>query len=118
MNTTTIDDDCKAQRQACADTILAQLGGHRFVVMTGAKGFVNDGGTLKFTLPGGTFCKEGINRVSITLEDTDTYRMIFTRATGTRSIRHVYFPVSNVGNVYAENLQEVFTEHTGLATHL
>lgn len=53
-----------------AKTILAQLGGRRFIAMTGASQF---GGTadpisLKFTLPGRT-----ISKVVITLDPSDTY---------------------------------------------
>ena len=58
-----------------AGTILEQLGGNKFIAMTGASHFVSDGNTLRMTLP-----KNGskANRLYITLDEgTDTYTMHF-----------------------------------------
>lgn len=97
-----------------AQTILEQLGGNRFAVMTGAKHFLADGNSLKFKLPGGSgFCKNGINYVVVTLEPSDTYAVEFYKI---RSLKMKL--VSKVDNVYCDQLQDVFTGATGLYTSL
>ena len=54
-----------------AETILQQLGGHRFTVMTGSKNYIADGNSLRMTLAK-THSKA--NRLTITLDEvTDTY---------------------------------------------
>lgn len=50
-----------------AETILEQLGGNKFVVMTGAKNFVKTDNSLKFFLPRRAGSK--VNLVTITLEN-------------------------------------------------
>ena len=57
-----------------AQIILEQLGGNKFIAMTGAKNFVSDGDTLRMTLP-----RNGskANRLNITLAPDDTYTMHF-----------------------------------------
>jgi len=86
-----------------AKTILAQLGGNRFLVMTGAKHIFSDNGgkALVFQLPRGA--RDGINAVRIELDASDTY-------TATK-VREVSF-------VYADQLQTLFTSTTGLAVSL
>jgi len=60
-----------------ANTILEQLGGRKFIAMTGARNFVGDFSGLSFRLPGaGGYCKDSINCVKIEL----------TRATSTTCI--------------------------------
>lgn len=102
---------------AIAKTILEQLGGRRFTVMTGAKNFLGseEEKSLSFTLPR-NFAKDGINRVKITLDPTDTYTVEFGKIT----YRHPYkyAVVETVPGVYDTNLQSVFTKVTGLDTHL
>ena len=60
------------------EIILEQLGGHRFVVMTGSNHFVADGYTLRMSL-----AKNGskANRLYITLDADETYTMRFFRYT-------------------------------------
>lgn len=96
-----------------AETILAQLGGRRFIAMTGAKNFNHDSRALVFSLPRITGMK--INRVRIQLEADDTYTVIFMRWLP-RS-----FDIENHGTaqgVYADNLRRVFEQKTGLLTSL
>src|SRR4051812_14375724 len=57
-----------------ASTILAQLGGNKFVAMTGAKNFVNGGNYLQFSI-GRNSSKT--NSVRVTLQANDTYVMHF-----------------------------------------
>lgn len=97
-----------------AKTILEQLGGNKFVAMTGAKNFMSCGDGLSFKLPGsGGFCKSGINYVSITLTPDDDYNVVFGK---TRKFN--YKEIKKVEGIYFDQLQEVFTRATGLATHL
>ena len=97
-----------------AKTILEQLGGSRFVFMTGAKSLTDHGNALSFRLPGaGGFTKEGINYVKVTLNDADLYDLEFSRVrklTVKTLHRETAIPV--------ENLREVFRLYTGLVTSL
>jgi len=101
------------EKQYVAKTILEQLGGNKFVVMTGAKNFINWGNGLSFKLPGAEFAKQGINYVKITLDPSDTYTMEFGRTRGSE-----YKVINTHNNIYFDVLQEVFTRETGLETHL
>lgn len=92
-----------------AKNILQQLGGNRFTAMTGAKEFLGGADTLSFKIPR----SNGINAVSIKLEANDTYTMRFISA----SVRKIDEKVVH-RDVYADQLQSLFTEATGLLTSL
>ena len=93
-----------------AQTILAQLGGRRFTVMTGAKLLVDLGNGLQFKLPSTRdFVRDGINCVRVILEASDTYTVEFYKSSKL---------ISTHADVYAENLRDVFTATTGLYTSL
>jgi hypothetical protein len=97
-----------------ARTILQQLGGNKFVAMTGARNIVGGQNNLSFRLPGsGGFTKDGINAVKIELDPSDTYKVTFMRIRGGKMS-----VVSEHDNVYAESLREVFEQATGLRTSL
>jgi hypothetical protein len=96
-----------------ANTILRQLGGGRFRVMTGAYNFVGDANRLMFMLKRGT-TKDAICKVIITLEPSDTYTMEFW--SGFKIITMKLH--KRVEDVYNDQLQEIFTRETGLYTHL
>jgi hypothetical protein len=93
-----------------ANTILQQLGGNRFRVMTGAKNFIGGKTSLSFRLPK---ANRGINGVYINLEPSDTYKVEFVRVQ--KSQRKV---VETCEDVYCDSLQDVFTSVTGLHTRL
>ena len=93
-----------------AKTILQQLGGNKFIVMTGAKNFTGSPDALSFKLPGGGgFCKDGINAVT----PADDYNIDFMRVRG-MTVK----TIKKVDGIYFDQLQEVFTEATGLRTSL
>lgn len=95
-----------------SETILAQLGGWRFISMTGASSLVGDPGMLQFSLPKN---ERKINKVRIELTPADTYTVKFY------SIRQRGLSVNVIAEregVYAENLREVFERETGLYTSL
>lgn len=100
-----------------ADVILAQLGGNRFIAMTGAKHVFSDAGgmALVFKLPRLTY--GGINAVRVELTPADTYTMTFTKVGNARS-GHRVETIAEVENVYADSLRQVFESKTGLATSL
>lgn len=61
-----------------ANMILEQLGGQKFLAMTGANHLVADGNTLRMALPKNA---SKANRLYITLDATDTYTMHFFKYT-------------------------------------
>lgn len=95
-----------------AKTILEQLGGNKFIVMTGANTLVDHHDGLAFRLPS-KFAKNKINYVKITLDANDLYTMEFFYIRGINLTAIVVHD-----DVYADKLQELFTTETGLDTHL
>lgn len=97
-----------------AQTIYEQLGGRRFAAMTGARDFVSDGNTLRFRLPA-RFARRGITRVRIDYHPgQDLYEIQFARIRGLYTLD----VIERAAGVYAEDLQRIFTDATGLDTHL
>ena len=108
-----------------ANIILQQLGGNRFIAMTGASHFVSDGNTLRMNLPRNA---SKANRLYITLAADDTYtmRFFYYRAGGWRvnhktmtvtETKTVERDVYKIEGVYFDQLQSIFTKQTGLYTH-
>lgn len=107
--------------------ILNQLGGNRFLVMTGAKNLVycNKEKFLRFELPknGG-----GVKWVKITLNFKDLYDMEFLGETkkldkklsniGIKVYEKQSFTIKKFDYLYYDQLQEIFTEVTQLYTSL
>jgi len=90
-----------------ATTILEQLGGSKFLAMTGARQLVYDTRELAFKLPG--FAKDGINYVKVVLNADDTYSVIFMKYRGLKVTN-----VKTVDMIYADMLRDVFKSVTGL----
>lgn len=102
--------------------ILKQLGGNKFIVMTGVSNLVYDDYSLMMTLPKN---KSKANRLKIKLEPTDTYTMTFFKYTGPRKKKNSFEytepkseEIVKYEDVYCDSLQELFTEVTGMYTHL
>ena len=97
--------------QDIAQTILAQLGGNRFVAMTGARNLmaIESGLTLKL----GKGAHDGITHLTITLDADDSYTVLFQKVRGTK----VAEITKHVG-VYADMLTDVFYNATGFLTSL
>ena len=105
-----------------AETILSQLGGNKFIAMTGSKNFISDGNTLRMSLSKN---KSAANKLYITLDANDTYTMKFFKATGGRFktnpfewIKYKETIVAEFEGVYCDMLQDMFKEVTGMDTHL
>jgi hypothetical protein len=97
-----------------AQTILTQLGGRRFLIMTGAKQLIGSEAMLMFALPKNLhYVKDKINKVRITLEPNDTYTVTCYYVRGVQCKT-----IAIESDVYAEDLQRCFTRITGLETHL
>lgn len=92
-----------------AATILNQLGGNRFIAFTGAKNFGVSETGMHFMIPR----HNNINAVSIALTVLDTYRVEFKKVD-----RKGLKIISTFDNVYFDQLQNLFTQQTGLYTHL
>ena len=97
-----------------AKTILEQLGGNRFIAMTGAKNFMAIESGLQFDLPKTRgFVRDGINKIQVHLDPTDTYTMMAFRQHGIACDL-----LRDEAGLYWDMLQYTFTEFTGLDTHL
>ena len=95
---------------ASAKEILNQLGGKKFIAMTGSKEFIDMGDGLKMKL---TSNKLKAQYLYIQLLQSDTYKMTFAKI-----VKMEWIVVSDTVGVYADMLQKVFTEKTGLDTTL
>ena len=95
-----------------AKTILEQLGGNRFIAMTGASSFAGGEFSLSFRIPR----TNKIKAVIVTLNGLDLYDMRFVGQKNAPS--HEVFDVAVHKNVTFEDLQPLFTKETGLYTHL
>lgn len=91
-------------------TILAQLGGNKFVAMTGARNLIALEKGLQFDLPRNA---SKANRVSISLQANDTYVMHFYTVRGIKCEL-----IDLRSDLYADQLCTVFEAFTGLATRL
>lgn len=102
--------------QNTATQILNQLGGNKFLAMTGSKNVfsTNNGNTLSMHL---TKNKAKAKYLQITLTEMDTYTMVFSTLKGKKYQKELV-EVANIENVYADMLQSTFTNVTGLLTYL
>ncbi len=93
-----------------AETILKQLGGNKFLAMTGARNLLAVDKGLRFNLPG-----YKVNTVIISLNERDLYHMTFYKVGKTVATTKI---LAEYDDVYAEDIQRNFTLATGLDTHL
>ena len=92
-----------------AKTILNQLGGNRFIAMTGSKQFIAGENSLSMKL---TRNQSGANYLRITLS-LDLYKMEFISIRGAKMTTKKEY-----NQVYNDQLQSLFTDATGLYTYL
>ena len=101
---------------AVANTILAQLGGNKFLAMTGAYSLTGSADALSMRLPTKS-CKDRIGGMRITLDASDTYTVVafkLVRKQGLLDVVECY----KVSGIYCDQLADCFTEATGLYTSL
>lgn len=103
--------------------ILEQLGGKQFVVITGVKniGYSGDN-NLRMDLPRNI---SRANRLIISLQPTDTYKMTFRRFTPEKFDIKTFswceskdVIIKEFENIYCDQLQDIFTQTTGMYTTL
>ena len=93
-----------------AKTILSQLGGNHFIVMTGAKNLTDLGNGISFKIMRNA---KKVTHVRITLTPLDLYKVEFLKCRG--------FEISTISEhdmVYADQLASLFEAETGLYTYL
>ena len=110
--------------KSVAEIILDQLGGNHFVVMTGCHHFAGDKDSLRMIIPRNA---SPANRLKIQLKADDTYRMefrryreeyLYTRNGKCYLSKIVDKEVKTFDGVYFDQLQEVFSQVTGMYTSL
>lgn len=112
--------DQTATHMAIANTLLAQLGGGRFIAMTGARESLalsadqHTMGGLQFSLPP-SLAKDRINKVRIFLELSDTYKV---EALAVNYRVHDFDVKGSCEGVFDDMLEAVFSDLTGLATRI
>jgi hypothetical protein len=94
-----------------AKTILEQLGGNKFRVMTGAKNFGARDNSLSMRIGRNS---SNSNYLKITLNSMDTYDMKFCKLTRKFEEKSV----TEYENIYNDMLTDQFTAHTGMYTSL
>ena len=97
-----------------AETILDQIGGNKFIVMTGSKNFLNIGNGLRMNL---TRNKSKAQYLKIELNACDTYTMKFFSARRTES-DIIIKDIETISGVYADQMARIFEQVTGLYTRL
>jgi len=96
-------------QKTVAKEILEQLGGNKFIAMTGAHNLANDGNNLCLKFKG----SNKANYLRITLTSMDLYTIEFAKISGTNIHWHSMYK-----GCYNDMLQDIFTKVTGLNTHL
>lgn len=99
-----------------AQTILQQIGGKRFITMTGSNNFMDLGNALRMNL---TRNKTQANRLKIELDEAlDLYNVVFYRQVVTKTFDVKITEIAKYEGVYCDMLEDIFTETTGLYTRL
>jgi hypothetical protein len=94
-----------------ATEILNQLGGNKFLAMTGSKNLIASNNGLRMNLSQN---KSGAKWFSVKLNSLDLYELDFFTADKNFNLTSK----AAFKNVYADQLQDIFTEVTGLYTKL
>jgi hypothetical protein len=95
-----------------AATIIEQLGGNKFRVMTGAKNFVFSTTDSNVSMRIGRNDKK-VNYVKVTLTPMDTYNVEYGYIRGLN-----YTVRKTEDGIYCDMLRESFERNTGMATSL
>jgi len=103
--------------------ILNQLGGRRFLAMTGSKNLIYSAQENNYLAMKLTTNKLRAQYLKIVLTPADTYTMIFSKVVKVQSKDFGFKTdelkvIKEIENVYCDQLQEIFTENTGLYTYL
>lgn len=102
-------------------TILDQLGGNKFMVMTGASHPVKLENGIEFNLPR---AKNGANRFKIVLTRGDLYDITFSKSLPLRmdlksgELKGGLKEIEVIRSVFVSDLRSIFENRTGLLTSL
>ena len=117
----------ETQQPAVHEIILQQLGGRKFMVMTGSKNLLYSSTENNWLSMHLTRNKAGAEFLKIILTPMDVYRMEFSRVVRKYEtmplskkkfcIDEKLVIVKTIEPVYDDQLQAIFTEVTGLYTH-
>ena len=102
----------KEERQGIANTIVRQIGGRRFMAMTGVKKFImNSQGGIEFKIGRN---KSKANHVMINYNfGKDLYDVSFGKIRAGK-----YTTLETIEEVYCDMLEDIFEDFTGLYTRL
>jgi len=104
-----IQTDAQIKSKEIHTNIYNQIGGRKFAVMTGVKQFIGLDNGIAFQFKGSKVA----NSCHIILTPADTYTVEFFK------IRGMDFKTTKTyENIYADQLQAIFTSYTGLDTSL
>lgn len=106
--------------QKTSNEMLRQLGGNRFIAMTGAKNFVeskDEKNNIVLSFKIGQNSKK-INYVKMTLNGLDLYNLEFLSISNGIKKGFQKKVISSVENIYCDQLKETFERNTGLYTSL
>ena len=95
-----------------AREILRQLGGQKFIGMTGSKNFSYEGNSLTFNVPA-SLTRKRASGVKITLNRKDLYDLESFKIRNYEVIS-----IASYNDIANDNLQRTFTQMTGLETKL
>lgn len=95
-----------------AQIILQQLGGNKFLSMTGASNLVSSSYALSFSIPRN---ESKANRIVISLTENDLYKVEFWKVSVTRGTVKV---LNSFEGIYCDTLKEILSSKTGMALSL
>ena len=98
-----------------AKIILQQIGGSRFLTMTGSRNLINLGNGLRMSLSRN---KTSANRLEIIYDEgADLYNLRFYRQSVSKKTYEVKTKdIKTYEGIYCDMLEEIFTDVTGLYT--
>ena len=106
------------EMQRISREIYNQIGGHRFVVMTGCSDFYTIRNGLSMKIPRN---KSNANKLEIVLNDKDLYNVSFYKNT-LPNIKNNFLGkkilVKEFSDIYCDQLENIFESVTGLYTKL
>lgn len=88
------------------EIILKQLGGNKFIAMTGMKNAVGSNNGLTVILPR---AKDGITHIEIKLKSNDLYMVKFGKI-----VKYEYKVLHEHDDVYSDSLKGLISDKTGL----
>jgi len=95
-----------------AQTILAQLGGNRFIAMTGAQQLASTGHSIQFKFGSGATNRANFCRIELCVNDT--YTMTFLSQRGFNPTKQI----EQFCDVQCGQLKSLFAQRTGFILNL